>query len=121
LGRIIVERFSPNVRLTATTSVPLRQVSATALDDAGAVMLLGRAKNQPVVVMISEKGEVTQVRAPRNARAVALGVAGTSEVLSVVDHVKRQEASLVTVRAWESGRWKTTERFGVPVPYGSSK
>jgi len=120
LHRVVVEQFSSSLQLVRTTAVAVRQIRATAVTRAGAVLLLGSSAGRPIVVFVN-KGASLTLHAPQRTRAVSFSRSGQPQALSVLDHVQRQEASLVTVRNWVTGKWIVTERFGVPVPYGSSK
>ena len=120
LRRVVIEQFSTSLQLVSTTAVAVRQVRATAVNEKGAVLLLGTASKRAVVASVN-RGVSAVFLAPKRARAVAFNLSGQAQVLSVIDHVKRQEASLVTVRNLVAGKWTVTERFGVTVPYGSSQ
>ncbi len=99
----------------------LEKVTATAVSMNGSVAVLGRIGDGSVLVQIGPTGVVTAFSSlPPNARAVVFSPSGTMQVLSVVDHVRRQIASLVTVWNVAGSKWMTTTSFGVQVPYGSS-
>ncbi len=99
----------------------LNKVTATAVSINGAVAVLGREGSRSALVVIKPSGATSRYDTlPRNARAVVFSPSGTVQVLSVVDHVRREIASLVTVWNLVGERWVKATSFGVQVPYGSS-
>ncbi|MEI6700695.1 MAG: hypothetical protein WCL38_02940 [Actinomycetota bacterium] len=102
-------------------SAKLRTATATAVSMNGSVAVLGREGRHPVLVVLGPSGIATHYRTlPRNIRAVVFSPSGTVQLLSVVDHVRREIASLVTVWNLADSKWVKVTAFGVQVPYGSS-
>ncbi len=119
LGRVTIDQFNEALTVTSSVSAAIGNIRATAVHHEGSVVLLGTRGDREVVATI-EGNSVRVVKAPKRARAVVLSLSGQTQVLSVIDHVRTEQASLVTVRSWNGQRWSVTGRFGVPVPYGSS-
>ena len=120
LGQVVVEHLTPSLGISSSVATGLRDVRATAVNANGDVILLGTKSGVVVVTTVKGAAPSVTVRAPRRARAVVFSRLGEPQVLSVIDHVKTEQASLVTVRTLVGTKWQVNQQFGVPVPYGSS-